>query len=229
MAIKITGKLVHEVKEHISTMRDAAIKAEFGTSNDEIPFYPSHEDLEAMDALFWGEHLHLKSKIPAKWCDVVESKPGHHSEHSIKFDLAHKGKTLRFSLELDTKGVKYLAPPNEFPYSYALIPVKRGVHAKLDELYDSLVKRADVVLKWIEIESKVVSVLRAAISLNQAAKAWPEVTHFLPEDRKEQYKKDIAPKVRVKRDISELEAAIGGIDKDAMAGELVAFRFATNS
>ena len=226
MAIKITDKLVHEVDAHISTMMDTAIKAEFGTPNDGIPFYPSHEDSEAMDALFWREHLHLKSKVPAKWCDVVNSKPGDHTKHAIKLDLDHKGKTLRFELELDTKGVKCLVPPNEFPYSYVRIQVKRGVHTKLDELYDSLVKRADVMIKWFEIKAKVTSVLRAAISLNQAAKAWPEVIHFLPDDRKEQYKKDIAPKVRAKRDISKLEAAIGGIDRDAMAGELVAFRFA---
>jgi hypothetical protein len=227
MAIKITETLIKDVKDNIETMMNTATQAEFGSLNDEIPFYPSHEDLEVMDALLWGDDLHFKSKIPKEWCDEVVSKPGLYPERSIKLEVTHRKKDFRFELQLDTKGVTYVAAPKKFPYVHVAMPLKRGKHPKLDGLHDSLTKRADLMIKWFEIKDKVVSVLQAAVSLNQAAKVWPEVIHFLPDSRKEQYKKDIAPKVRAKRDTSELEAAIGGIDRDAMAGELVALRFAT--
>jgi len=227
MAIKITETLIKDVKDNIEIMMNTAIQAEFGSPNDEIPFYPSHEDLEAMDALFWGDDLHFKSKIPKTWGDHVVSKPGDFPQRSVKLGVSHRKKDFSFNLQLDTKGVPYIAAPKMFPYVNVNTCLKRGKHPKLDELHDSLTKRADLMIKWFEIKDKVVSVLQAAVSLNQAAKVWPEVIHFLPDSRKEQYKKDIAPKVRAKRDTSELEAAIGGIDRDAMAGELVALRFAT--
>jgi hypothetical protein len=67
MAIKVSSKLIEDIESHINEMRDTAIKAEFGSPNKAIPFFPCHEDEEAMDALFWGDHLHLKPQFPDVW------------------------------------------------------------------------------------------------------------------------------------------------------------------
>lgn len=228
MAIKITETLLSDVKQNIIHMCRSAIIAEFGSPNDEIPFYPAHEDLDAMDALCWGADLKLKPTTPKAWFDPIVS-PSSYSSHKIALDISHGKKVIRFQLILDTKKAVYNAAPKSFPYNAVNINLtaRQKDHPKLAELHDTLVERAKVLMKWSDIEAKVISLLSAAVSLNQAAKAWPEVVHFLPDVRKEQFKKDTAPKVRTKRDTSGLEAAIGGIDRDAMAGELVALRFAT--
>jgi hypothetical protein len=129
-------------------------------------------------------------------------------------------------LALNTKGLSYWAAPNSFGYRPDIV-LKNPTHPRLRELYDTLHLRKKAAIKWEDTRKKVLAVLNASPSLNQAAKVWPEIVHFLPSERKEQYKKDIAPKVRKKADTSELEAAVAEIDREAMAGDLVAYRFLT--
>lgn len=224
MAIKVTTKLIEDIETHIKEMRDTAIKAEFGSPNNEIRFFPCHEDEEAMDAMFWGAHLHLKPQFPDVWRDTIEADPtSGWSSSQVPLDLDRKRNSSEFVLQLDTRKKSYHIPPNFYKLRHTAI--KKGVHPKLDELYDILLQRRALANKWEETCYKVLAVLRAAPTLNQAAKVWPEIVHFLPSGRKEQYQKDIAPKARKKADTSALEAAIANIDKDAMAGDLVAFRF----
>lgn len=226
MAIKVSSKLIEDITSHINHMADTAIKAEFGSPNNAIPFFPCHEDEEAMDAMFWGDHLHLKSQFPDAWRDTMESSlSSGWRAIGIPLDLDEKKNSAEFELALDTRSKSYHTPPNFFRLRHTAL--KRGVHPKLDALYDVLVQRRAMANKWDDTRKKVLAVLKAAPTLNQAAKVWPEIIHFLPEERKEQYKKDIAPKVRKKADTSELEAAVAEIDREAMAGDLVAYRFLT--
>jgi hypothetical protein len=225
MAIKVSSKLIEDITEHINQMRDTAIKAEFGSPNNAILFYPCHEDAEAMDALLWGDHLHLKSQFPAAWRETVEAGPSGWRSTNIPLDLDEKKSSADFGLLLDTRSKLYHTPPHFFRSRD--IALKKGLHPKLDALYDVLVQRRASANKWEDTRKKVLAVLNASPSLNQAAKVWPEIVHFLPSERKEQYKKDIAPKVRKKADTSELEAAVAEIDREAMAGDLVAYRFLT--
>jgi hypothetical protein len=227
MAIKVTSKLIEDVTAHINVMRDTALKAEFGSPNDEIPFYPCDEDAEAMDALIWADYLNLKPQVPQSWCDEFIGHPGSYrrGQLTVFLDKDSKSQHPCFQLAIDTRNKRYFGPPNS--HYVGSREIRRGKNPKLDELYDSLLKRREVFLKWGETLGKVTKVLEAAPTLNQAAKVWPEIIHFLPDERKEQYKKDIAPKVRKKADTSELEAALAEIDREAIAGDLVTFRFQT--
>jgi len=227
MAIKVSSKLIEDITAHINEMRDTAIKSEFGSTNDAIPFSPCHEDAEAMDAMFWGEHLHLKSQMPTSWCDSVKSDPSDRYGSRIINVFLDSRAGWPCCLLLDTKGLSYYAAPKSFGYRPDIV-LKNPTHPRLRELYDTLHLRKKVSEKWEGTRKKVLAVLNASPSLNQAAKVWPEIVHFLPSERKEQYQKDIAPKVRKKADISELEAAVAEIDREAMAGDLVAYRFLTN-
>jgi len=226
MAIKVSSKLIDDITSHINEMRDTAIKSEFGSTNGAIPFSPCHEDEEAMDAMFWGDHLHLKSQIPTSWCDSAQSDPSNrYGSRHINVRLDSRNDWV-FRLVLDTKRLFYYAAPNSFGYNPDIV-LESPTHPRLRELYDTLHLRRKAVIKWEDTRKKVLAVLNASPSLNQAAKVWPEIIHFLPSERKEQYKKDIAPKVRKKADTSELEAAVAEIDREAMAGDLVAYRFLT--
>lgn len=226
MAIQITDKLTDEIKKHIDEMCNSAIIAEFGSPNKEIPFHINGKDATLMDTMVWGKHLHLRSQIPSKWCEALRSDGG---SLNLRFRFNEKeipdDDSIRLCLHTD--GRPYYAPPQTHMYSFWFHLDSNTATGVLKPLYEDIKARAAVVNRWKQTKIKVLTFLETCRSLNQAAKVWPEIVNFLPEDRRKRLEEDNKPKVKKERTTPAPEEVLGQIDRDAIAGDLVALRFAT--
>lgn len=95
-------------------------------------------------------------------------------------------------------------------------------------VFEQLKARCEVATRWEETGKKVKEFLQTCRSLNQAVKVWPELVNFLPEDRRKRLEEDNKPKAKKERTTPAPEEILGQINRDEIAADLVALRFATN-
>lgn len=230
MAIQITDKLIADIEQHIKELCKTAIKSEFGSENDKMPLYICHEDKDFADKVYWGDKINLRDQMPEKWCSAIKcssSSPYSSYEFRVKNE-AYPKITLRFLV--DTKGNTYKAPPNISNWEdrvtfYKTLSDKSPMPTYV---FEQLKARCEVATRWEETGKKVKEFLQTCRSLNQAVKIWPELSNFLPEDRRNRLEEDNKPKAKKERTTPAPEEILGQINRDEIAADLVALRFATN-
>jgi hypothetical protein len=230
MAIQITDKLIEDINAHIKELCKTAIKSEFGSSNEHIPIYICHEDKDFADKVYWGDKVNLRDQMPDKWCSNIKCSPSNsygYSELRIKNE-AYPKIPLRFSI--DTKGLTYKAPPNtnQWDDKLTLYKTLSDKSPMPTYVFEQLKARCEVATRWEETGKKVKEFLQTCRSLNQAVKVWPELVNFLPEDRRKRLEEDNKPKAKKERTTPAPEEILGQINRDEIAADLVALRFATN-
>jgi predicted transposase YbfD/YdcC len=232
MAIQISGKLIEDTTDHITSLQTKALKAEFGSTNEDIPFFILGKHSAIMDRICWGKYMSYKDNIPKEWCESV-SENSYQSSMRVKMKDVNRTFVLKFSSGATSGNVgkKYLIPPKCTPHynTHDLVPSSSDAER---ELCEELASRAALVQKWEGISNKVIAVLKASRSLNHAIKEWPDIVHFLPEEHKKRLQEDAERskerKERKVRSDSELKNVLGGVDQEALATELIALRFATS-
>lgn len=214
--VSISKDLVNDVEHKIRIMKDKQV-SEFvkPASSAAVPAI----DPMAME-LIWGEHLHLATLMPDKWCRmtdaiymkaVVEEKGG--SSFSASFNLlAHPPSKFRIpAASSDNYG------------SSITVRVSPDHPLLLEPLAYAQQLRA-ISDHWNKISSDVVSFLRSAKSLNEALKLWPALALYIPES----YLKKVAEK-KAKSETTQSKAQefLAGIDTNTITAAAVASRMTT--
>lgn len=230
MAIQITDKLLTDIQKQIESMAQQAIKAEFGSPNDHIPLFPCGEHKDFADRIYWGEHLHLKDKMPSDWMeDIQADRHSDWRDHPCRVDNS-QFKKVELQFSLDTQGQTYFAPPNTTRYKVYFNLTEDS--SESDPVVGPIVKmlraRSLASIRWSETATKVTEFLKTCRSLNQAVKVWPEIVNFLPEDRRKRLEEDNKPKVKKERTTPAPEEFLGQIDRGQIAADLVTLKFATH-
>jgi hypothetical protein len=231
MAIQITDKLITDIQEQIADKAKQAIKAEFGSPNDDIPLFPCGEHKDFADRIYWGEHLHLKDKMPSDWLKGIQSachgKWGW-SHHPCRVENS-QFKKVELQFSLDTQGQTYFAPPetNCYKLYFTLTEDSSESDPVVGPIVKMLRARSLASIRWSETAIKVTDFLKTCRSLNHAVKVWPELVNFLPEDRRNRLEEDNKPKAKKERTTPAPEEILRQINRDEIAADLVALRFAT--
>lgn len=227
MTIQISPKLLNEISEHIDELAKTAIRSQFGSPNDDMPLHICGKDTAIADRIFWKEHLHFREKLPSSWV-VRLQKPSYTEFRNPIDNQEFPGVMLRFNLLTD--GSTYIAPPNTNSYkpSFTLSKESSETDPILGPVVRELRERCAVEIRWKETKTKVQEFLKTCRSLNQAVKLWPELVNFLPTERRKRLEEENKPKTKKERTTPAPEEVLGQINRDAIAGDLVALRFATN-
>jgi len=114
----------------------------------------------------WGEHLHLKDVLPAKWC-------GKSTNINIRFNTTERGQ-FRISVELTPPLV---TPPGGTPSGILSISAD-------DPEIRPFVEREQLVYdineRWTKVDKQILDFLGKCKSVNEALKLWPQVEMYIP-------------------------------------------------
>lgn len=203
--VLVSKQFISDVEDHISNMR-----------NDELKFKKLDDctSLELsgtikpkfLEAIAWGEHIHLRSMMPKEWLNERE---------------------YRISLELKTEGNTRIFLPVEFPRSSTAMPPgfsgyrnytvtqemlddrdKYGScpdYALVVDAFKKSIERDAVCKKWGETTDAVKKYFNACPSVNKAVMLQPSMMVYVP---KQYIMKIEKPVERKSREIPEIDAAM---------------------
>jgi hypothetical protein len=214
--VSISKDLIGDVEHKIRNMKDKQInELDKVAATLTVPV----SDPTALE-LIWGEHLHLQSVIPDKWCKTVDTI-------YIKTDIQEEDGT-HFSASFNLNA----QPPSKFRipatesvgYGSGLTVRLPSDHPLLQESIAHTRQVRDINTHWRKIGSDVVSFLRSAKSLNEALKLWPALALYIPES----YLKKVAEK-KAKSETTQSKAQefLAGIDTNTITAAAVASRMTT--
>jgi hypothetical protein len=114
----------------------------------------------------WGEHLHLKDQMPAKWCGKADNV-------QIRFETQERG-VFRIRAELTPPLV---TPPGGTPQGVVSIspddPDIKPYVERESALYD-------IVQRWDKVDKQILEFLGKCKSVNEALKLWPQIEMYIP-------------------------------------------------
>ena len=198
--VAISGHLIERVKSKIEKMKTA----ELDTLGKFEPVVSPNEPF--IGKTVWGEHLHLKDKMPAEWLNTTK-------EVYATFKIDDKTLSHKFSLSSETT-----MPPKMSYYQGKEIDITDS-HPVVQSMVTHYTKVTEVNTRWDGVQEKVVGFLNAAKSLNEAVKLWPDVHMYLAAE-------DV-DRMGVKREKareSDALKALAGMDVGALVGAAVIAR-----
>ena len=157
----------------------------------------------------WGEHLHLKDQMPAKWCGKADNI-------QMRFERPERG-VFRIRAELTPP---LITPPGGTPSG--VVPISAD-----DPEIKSYVEREctlyDIAQRWDKVDKEIMNFLGKCKSVNEALKLWPQVEMYIPTEfvNKVNEKKERSPHTP-----SEAAEALKALDTDHLTTAAVISRMA---
>lgn len=209
--VAISGHLMDEVRNKINRMKEAELST-LPPSTDNLSFSYVPQDYEAM---VWGEHLHLKSVIPATWMRYVEEIRG-------TAEFTHNERTHRANLYVKL-GTRVAAPPIPNSSSYRAEITMPATHPDMAVVIQRNKQGIDITDKWNALGSKIRDFLQNCKSLNEAVKLWPDVRIYIPQSYMDRM---LAKSERTAEKISKASEFLKQIDTDHAVAAAVSARMA---
>jgi len=209
--VAISGQLMDEVRSKINRMKEAELNS-LPPSTDNLSFSYVPHDYEAM---VWGEHLHLKSVIPATWMRYVEEIRG-------TTEFTHNERTHKANLYIKL-GTKVAAPPIPNASSYRADITMPATHPDMAVVIERNRQVLDITDKWSALSSKIRDFLNNCKSLNEAVKLWPDVRVYIPDSY---MKRMLVKSERTAEKISKASEFLKQIDTDHAIAAAVSARMA---
>lgn len=208
--VRITTKLVDEVRNQCEHMRVAEVNQYVGGFDTTFSGQLNNEFLERM---LWGEHLHLANQIPEKWLTKSDSL-------SAELNKKNEEGQITASLSINFRDVKIRLRPGYAGYNRLMINMNAldqyadtfTIIEQLRESMDKHIRTMEISRKWDKTKEEVTVFLRKCKSLNEAIKLFPAIVMYVPKS----YQAEVERKItREKVDRSDLLS-------DAQAEELTA-------
>lgn len=208
--VRITTKLVDEVRNQCEHMRVAEVNQYVGGFDTTFSGQLNNEFLERM---LWGEHLHLANQIPEKWLTKSDSL-------SAELNKKNEEGQITASLSINFRDVKIRLRPGYASYNRLMINMDAldrfadtfAIIEQLRETMDKYTRTMEISRKWDKTKEEVTVFLRKCKSLNEAIKLFPAIVMYVPKS----YQAEVERKItREKVDRSDLLS-------DAQAEELTA-------
>ena len=175
--VGITKELLRSVKGRMELMRAAELKAIDISDNESANVVAYLSTERFLDIAFWGEHLHLKDKLPDEWKQDVSQYDAH-----LKIELPEQERTIKRHFKCDLPQ-KYSAPPGVSSWRPDLYFVMtENCAAELRKIYDCLIASHEVNVRWDKAMTQVGNFLENCKSLNEALKLWPDVNVYIPDN-----------------------------------------------
>lgn len=209
--VAISGQLMDEVRGKINRMKEAELNS-LPPSTDNLSFSYVPHDYEAM---VWGEHLHLKSVIPATWMRYVEEIRG-------TTEFTHNERTHKASLYVKLS-TRVPAPPIPNASSYRAEITMPETHPDMAVVIERNRQVLDITDKWSALSSKIRDFLNNCKSLNEAVKLWPDVRVYIPDSY---MKRMLVKSERTAEKISKASEFLKQIDTDHAIAAAVSARMA---
>lgn len=210
MFVGITGELLRGVRRRIAGMSTK----EINSLGEQPVVFVNESDIEAM---VWGEYLHLKSQIPEHWMCQIAEVCG-----KVVCTL-HCGDLHEqyFTASL-VDGLRMWAPPN-LVCSHQRFDLSELPAMKPLIVWATAMAEADK--RWTEVEAQVTEFLSKCKSLNEALKLYPDLSVYIPEGAL----KKVAEKreVSTKEIISAAKEALQSIDTDQLRAAAAIARMST--
>ena len=159
--VAISSKFSSDVKDKLRRMRHK----EVNTITD-IPYRLSGTRTDVLQWA-WGEHLHLKEQIPAKWCCTKDH---------VSLRVNHGDRQLRINVEL---APELVCPPGGAPSG--VVPMSPD-DPEIKALVEREMTLADIAARWDKVDKEIMGFLNKCKSVNEALKLWPQVEMYIPEE-----------------------------------------------
>jgi hypothetical protein len=114
----------------------------------------------------WGEHLHLKDQIPAKWCGKIDNV-------QTRFDVVERG-SVRIRVELSPP---LITPPGGTASSIFTVSADDPEIKPFVEREQTIY---EIAQRWDKVDKQIMEFLGKCKSVNEALKLWPQIETYLP-------------------------------------------------
>jgi hypothetical protein len=229
--VRISRQLITEVEGRINHLRVAEVNATPAPSCEVRSFIGDGAEHLAAQIL-WGEHLHLKSQMPASWVNKAQTAA---FETLYRHDDGHNETTAQVKFT----GVGVAVPPGTSVgwegKIVVRVPYSTIEEAAADDLHVhhivarhvmAVVEREKSGRKigkvWNDRQAQIVQFLNKCKSLNEAIKLWPQVKLYVPRNYIDTVETAVvrSPAVVRKEKVTE------GLDSDGLTAAAIAARLA---
>lgn len=213
--VRISYALINDVEAGIVNFAD---KVERDTIDPLCPQAASEEvkggEFAAYcEDLLWGEHLHLKDKIPSNWrqdCDHIQAHiKDENNKTIIRLSVSPEKGQFKGTPRTDRWG-----PSVNIKLQQCTLP---WVHDFFDKkaVYDTA--RAAHRVKFGTIKEQVLGFLRSSKSLNDAIKKYPDIKLWIPQAYLDSIERVVERKPREQREKEVVEQTMGSLDHSLLA------------
>ena len=202
--VLISKQFLSDVDDHINKMRDDELKFKGLTDCTSLEL-PPHIMPKFLEMIAWGEHLHLRDKMPQEWVKPQENR----------MDLVVKpSNDVRATLTVEFKPGNAVMPPLYSRYHDHEVPLHvlfdKNVYCGypdyqyVADAFEKSISRVEIFKKWNNTLDQVKKFFAACPSVNKALTLQPSMMVYVPK----QYINKVEAQVeRKKREIPEIDAA----------------------
>jgi hypothetical protein len=220
--VAISRDFIQRVQSKIEVMKNAELKA-LGEAPKTVLSPDSQPVLNAV----WGEHLHLRNQIPARWKNDSNSVRLSFNTTSFTESVASDGTVERTPISCQfnvdaANNQRFDFPPNGYWHNTHLIPDADINHPDVKQAVQYGNAKAEIELRWSKVAQKVVQFFQSCKSMTEAVRLWPECKMYIDSKDIQRFETKVT-----KSGAKDSEAAkvLAGIDKDELVGAAVAARF----
>lgn len=203
--VAINPAFLSRVEAKIQSMCEAEIK-----TLGEMPIPQLTDKSEFFLDNVWGEHKHLYALMPSEYKNNFGEW-----RIVIKLDEAQQ-----FNVTLPTKHMKDAYPPNYSWYNHREVDANPEKYPEIVPLVEHLKARAEINVRWTNVDNKVIDFLKECKSLNEAIKLWPDLKVYIDEADMKRLDVKHAKSDRA----SKAAEVLAGMDTDELMGAAVIAR-----
>lgn len=206
--VAINPAFLSRVEAKIQSMCEAEIK-----TLGEMPIPQLTDKSEFFLDNVWGEHKHLYALMPSEY-------KNNFPEWRININIRIADNEHSLSITIPTKHMKDAYPPNHSWYSHREVDANPEKYPEIVPLVEHLKARAEINVRWTNVDSKVIDFLKECKSLNEAIKLWPDLKVYIDEADMKRLDVKHAKSDRA----SKAAEVLAGMDTDELMGAAVIAR-----
>lgn len=180
--VGISEKLVQEVRGKILNLANTELQAALPTDPFESLTFTGDEPWFVKRV--WGEHMHLKSVVPAEW--LAEK-----TRVELIFQIIEEpyGTVKKRFAMLRTLDKPITLPPQyrtQYTDSRAEIALQFNINdgdlpQQARDKIKAIAQHNEIKARWEGVKNNVINFLENCKSLNEALKLWPDLRVYIPE------------------------------------------------
>lgn len=220
--VAISRDFIARVESKITIMRNAEIKV-LGSE----PNLTLHPDSPVVLNAVWGEHIHLKPQMPAKWKNSSQSLRLLFNTTTVQTRVASDGTpeevpvSCTFNVH-SPNNLNFDMPPNDYWHGTHVVHPDDMNNPDIRPAIEYGNAKAEIEHRWLQIRDKVVKFFQSCKSMKEAVTLWPECMMYIDSDDIRRFETKV---VKAASQDSEAAKVLAGINKDELVGAAVAARF----
>lgn len=220
--VAISRDFISRVEDKITIMRNAEIKV-----LGQEPALTLHPDSSVVLNAAWGQHLHLRNQMPAKWKNTSNSIRLMFNTTTVQTRVASDGTpedvpvACTFNVS-SANNTQFELPPNDYWHATHMVQPDDMNNPDIKQAIEYGNAKAEIEHRWLQIREKVVKFFQSCKSMKEAVTLWPECMMYIDADDIRRYETKV---VKAASQDSEAAKVLAGINKDELVGAAVAARF----